>query len=134
MTMTEGKFFAAARIIVGPPMSMFSKASSSVTPGLRIVSTKGYRFPTTTSMPSMPRSLSSATWESKSRLARIPAWMTGCRVLTRPSRISGNPVTSESSVTGSPAAVSSPRVPPVLMISNPASISFPANSTAPVLS
>ena len=33
--MTLGKFLAAARSIVGPPMSMFSRASSRVTPGLR---------------------------------------------------------------------------------------------------
>ena len=35
------QFFAAERTIVGPPMSMFSIASSSVQPGLAMVAAKG---------------------------------------------------------------------------------------------
>ena len=38
---TCGQFFAAARTIDGPPMSMFSIASSSVQPGLATVSRNG---------------------------------------------------------------------------------------------
>jgi len=41
MTATPLWFLAAARIIVGPPMSMFSTASRSVTSGLSIVSRNG---------------------------------------------------------------------------------------------
>ena len=37
----EGMVLAAARTMVGPPMSTCSIASSSVTPGLRIVASKG---------------------------------------------------------------------------------------------
>lgn len=37
-------FLAAARSMVGPPISMFSIASSKVTPGFSMVARKGYRL------------------------------------------------------------------------------------------
>ena len=40
-TATEAKFLAALRSIDGPPISMFSIASSSVTPGRVTVASKG---------------------------------------------------------------------------------------------
>jgi hypothetical protein len=40
-TAAKGKFFAAARIMVGPPMSMFSITSCSVTPRRAAVSSNG---------------------------------------------------------------------------------------------
>ena len=40
-TPTPPWFLAAPRIMLGPPMSMFSMASSTVTPGLATVCSKG---------------------------------------------------------------------------------------------
>ncbi len=40
-TPTSFQFFAALRTMAGPPMSMFSMASSSVQPGLATVASKG---------------------------------------------------------------------------------------------
>ena len=40
-TATSFQFFAAERTIAGPPMSMFSIASSSVQPGLATVASNG---------------------------------------------------------------------------------------------
>ena len=40
-TVTNFMFFAAERIMVGPPMSMFSIASSRETPGRATVASKG---------------------------------------------------------------------------------------------
>ena len=56
------------------------------------------------------------------------------QVLTRPSRHSGNPVTSDTPVTGTPAASRALAVPPVDSTSKPRATSSLANSTAPVLS
>ena len=51
---------------------------------------------------------------------RMPPWTRGCSVLTRPSRISGAPVKSLTSRTGTPASASACAVPPVDRISRPA--------------
>src|SRR5262245_4770341 len=69
-----------------------------------------------------------------SRIARMPPWMRGCNVLTRPSSISGKPVTSATSSTFNPASASDLRVPPVETSSTPKPASALANSTSPVLS
>src|SRR5262249_37445027 len=59
----------------------------------------------------------------------------GCSVFTRPSRISGNFVSSEMSFTGRPASASVFRVPPVAINSTPYLVtSSRAKSTRPVLS
>ena len=58
----------------------------------------------------------------------------GCSVLTRPSSISGKPVCSATSVTGSPASASSLAVPPVESSATPSACSARARSTTPVLS
>ena len=47
---TYALFLAAERTIVGPPISMFSIASSNATFGFAIVSRKGYKFTTTKSI------------------------------------------------------------------------------------
>src|SRR5690606_10773745 len=60
--------------------------------------------------------------------------MAGCSVLTRPSMISGNPVTSDTSVTAMPAARSASAVPPVDTITTPWRTRPAAKSTIPVLS
>ena len=60
--------------------------------------------------------------------------MTGCRVLTRPSSISGKPVSSATSVTGSALSASSFAVPPVDTSRMPSAASERAKSTMPVLS
>ena len=53
------------------------------------------------------------------RSARMPPWIRGCSVLTRPPSISGEPVTSETAVTAMPASRSAAAVPPDETISTP---------------
>src|SRR3954468_15597629 len=69
-----------------------------------------------------------------SRIASRPPCTEGCSVFTRPSIISGNPVTSETSSTSSPASASVLRVPPVEISVTPCSANARANSTRPALS
>ena len=57
----------------------------------------------------------------------------GCMVLTRPSSISGNPVTSSTRVTGMPESLSSLAVPPVEMTVTPMSVRPLANDSTPLL-
>src|SRR5436309_9316503 len=64
----------------------------------------------------------------------MPPWIFGCSVLTRPSIISGKPVTSDTLVTGRPASVSARAVPPVDTSSKPRASRPRARSTRPVLS
>src|SRR5688572_8848040 len=58
----------------------------------------------------------------------------GCSVFTRPSMISGKPVTAETSVTARPALPIARAVPPVEISSKPSAASSRASSTMPVLS
>ncbi len=67
------------------------------------------------------------------RRARMPACTFGCSVFTRPSIISGKPVTSEIPATGSPAARRARAVPPVDTSSHPAAARAVANGTRPGL-
>ena len=62
------------------------------------------------------------------------AYTLGCRVFTRPSQISGKPVTSLILITSTPLSAKSFIVPPVAIISQPKARSCCANSTTPVLS
>ena len=55
-------------------------------------------------MPPMPCSAMASAWSGASRTPSRPPCTIGCRVLTRPSIISGKPVRSETSFTGRPAA------------------------------
>ena len=57
----------------------------------------------------------------------------GCMVLTRPSSISGKPVTSSTRVTGMPESLSSFAVPPVEMTVTPMSVRPLANDSTPLL-
>src|SRR3954451_23418270 len=78
---------------------------------------------------------SMAAWCSGfARTPRSPPWTAGCKVLTRPSIISGNFVRSEISCTGSPASASALCVPPVETRAIPRSLKPRAKSTRPVLS
>ena len=133
-TATSCQFFAAERTIAGPPMSIFSIASSSVQPGFAIVVSKGYRFTTRRSIVGMPCAASAAMCSGTSRRASRPPWMVGCSVFTRPSSISGKPVWSATSVTARPASASSFAVPPVDSSLTPSALSSRANSSTPVLS
>ena len=133
-TATSFQFLAALRTMAGPPMSMFSIASSSVQPGLATVASNGYRLTTSRSMVAMPCSFSAAMCSGRSRRANSPPWTLGCRVLTRPSSISGKPVSSATSVTGRPCSASSLAVPPVEMSFTPRACRLRASSTIPVLS
>src|SRR3954451_24562784 len=67
-------------------------------------------------------------------MASRPPCTLGCRVLTVPSIISGKPVSSETSLTLSPAAAIAFAVPPVETSSTPWPTSARANSASPVLS
>ena len=61
----------------------------------------------------MPCSFILATCAGLSRKARMPPWIFGCRVFTRPSIISGKPVSSETSFTAILLSRKSAAVPPV---------------------
>src|SRR5439155_23813125 len=65
---------------------------------------------------------------------KMPPCTLGCRVLTRPSSISGKPVSSEMSFTRMPESRSSFAVPPVEISSTPKPARLRAKSTNPVLS
>src|SRR5208337_3849602 len=73
-------------------------------------------------------------WLARSRRARMPACTLGCRVLTRPSSISGKPGKSETSVTGTPPSRNILAVPPVDRISTWRPARNWPNSTMPLLS
>src|SRR5215204_3950592 len=64
----------------------------------------------------------------------MPPWIFGCSVLTRPSIISGKPVTSETFTTGSPASAKAFAVPPVETNSKPRAASALPNGIRPDLS
>ena len=64
---------AAARIIVGPPMSMFSIASLSLTCRRPTVRSNGYRFTHTRSISSTSYSSAAWRWAGESRNASRPA-------------------------------------------------------------
>ena len=66
--------------------------------------------------------------------ASSPACTLGCNVLTLPSNDSGNPVTSSTGVTGTPASAITFAVPPVETISTPAACRPVASSNRPLLS
>src|SRR5215218_11344236 len=68
------------------------------------------------------------------RRASSAACSRGCRVFTRPPRISSEPVNPETSVTSIPASRSAVAVPPVERISTPSAASPLAKSATPVLS
>src|SRR5687767_1927460 len=82
----------------------------------------------------MPAFSIAAMCSSDSRCASRPPWIFGCRVLTRPSSISGKPVCDATSVTRTPSFSSSLAVPPVERSCTPSAPSPRANSTTPVLS
>ncbi len=122
---TYSWFLAAARTMVGPPTSISSMEGSDE---------NGYRFDTTRSMASMPLASRSARCSGLERSARIPPWILGWRVFTRPPSISGEPVTSATSVWAMPASLSVAAVLPLATSSHPSSERPRANSTRPSLS
>ena len=113
MVVTCLKFLAAARNIVGPPISIFSIASSSVTSGLATVCWKGYKLTTTISIKSMCCSDNCSKCSGLLRSAKIPPCTAGCNVFTRPSIISGNCVNSDTDLTVTLASSKARFVPPV---------------------
>ena len=127
-------FLAAARTIAGPPMSICSTSSSPRGPG-------GERLPERVEVDDDAAGTARCRARQGRRVAGSrgsasrPACTCGCSVLTRPSRISGKPVTSSTVVTGDAGARRcGPRVPPVETSSTPAACSAAASSTRPVLS
>ena len=81
----------------------------------------------------MPAARSASRWSARRRSARSPAWTRGWSVFTRPSSISGKPVTAATSVTGRPASRRARAVPPVLTSSQPRTTSPRPRSTRPRL-
>src|SRR5215217_2781978 len=79
-------------------------------------------------------SASCATWSASERRARMPPWMRGCSVFTRPSRISGEPVCSETCTAGTPLSFRCLSVPPVLRMRQPSLCRPCAKGSRPVLS
>ena len=71
------------------------------------------------SMGAMPLVSISLTCSGFVRTESSPPCTLGCKVFTRPSIISGKPVTSLMPMVGTPAASNALRVPPVEIISNP---------------
>ena len=133
--MTSAWFFAADLTIAGPPISIISISSCSLAGGSRAaVSSKGYRFTHTMSIDPYPISTSFSISCFESRLASIPPWTAGCRVLTLPSNISGWPVASDTSITSIPESLSLVAVPPVDRIAQPMDCNDAASSSIPVLS
>src|SRR4249919_2686768 len=82
----------------------------------------------------MPCLASSSTCSARRRSANSPPWILGCSVFTRPPSISGNAVTSSTSVTGNPASRNVCAVPPDETSVAPSSTSARPSSTIPVLS
>ncbi len=132
-TATEAWFFAAARTIAGPPMSICSMDSSTDAPDAT-VSWNGYRLDTSSSNGATPRSVSCSRCAGRRVSASRPACTRGCSVLTRPSSTSGKPVRSSTLVTGTPAAAIAAAVEPVDTISTPPACRAVASSISPVLS
>src|SRR5262245_32367844 len=126
-------FFAAARIIAGPPMSMFSMQSSNEAP-FATVASNGYRFTTSRSIGLMWCCSIAARCSLFPRIASSPPCTFGCSVLTRPSIISGEPVRSATSTTERPASLSAFAVPPVETSSTLKCASSRKNGTSPALS
>src|SRR4249919_2088262 len=75
-----------------------------------------------------------ATCSLLPRIASSPPCTFGCSVLTRPSIISGEPVSSTTSITLRPASVNAFAVPPVETSSTPRWASCDANAMSPALS
>ena len=94
----------------------------------------GYRLTTTNEMGSIPCARKSSRCVGSSRSAKMPACTLGCKVTTRCPSIAGNPVSSATSVTASPAASMALAVPPLDTRVQPARDKASANSTIPVLS
>src|SRR5688572_986202 len=86
------------------------------------------------SMSGIECALTASRWSALFRMASTPPAIIGCRVLTRPSSISGNCVSSATSRTGTPDARSMAAVPPVDTSSTPRDWRPAPNSTTPVLS
>ncbi len=120
--------------MLGPPISISSIRWLNAMPGFAAVCTNGYRFTTTMSIGVMPCSPRVAMSSGRPRRARMPPWTAGCSVFTRPSMISGKPVTAEMPVTGIPAVSRARAVPPVDTSSYPRPARAWANGSRPVLS
>src|SRR5690348_409819 len=115
-------------------MSMFSITSSRRTPDFAAAFSKAYRFTTTMSIGAIPCFAAAARCSALPRRCRMPPCTLGCSVFTRPSNISGKPVSSDTSRTARPASRRAFAVPPVETSSTPNPASTRAKSTRPVLS
>ena len=111
-------------------MSTCSTASLVDTFASFTVSTNGYKLHTTIDMKSYFCLCISAMSDSILR-AKIPPWIAGCRVFTRPPSISGAPVTSDTSLTGKLASRSVLAEPPLATNLKPSELRVRANSMRP---
>ena len=115
-------------------MSIFSIRWPNSTPACPAVFSKAYKFTTTRSIGKIPCSATAASCSALPRMYKRPPCTRGCSVFTRPSSISGNPVSWLMSSTANPASRSTRAVPPVETSSTPRSASTRAKATSPVLS
>ena len=121
--------------MLGPPMSMFSIASSKrdarlLNGLLERVKIDADQVDRVDAMLLHRRDVLGIIAQGQQRAVDA-----GCSVFTRPSIISGKPVTCATSVTGNPCSRRNLAVPPVLISSTPnSSCSAVANSASPVLS
>ena len=111
MTATEAWFFAELRTIAGPPMSICSMRQSGTRAG-------SYRRSERIEVADqqIERSTPSSVICAMRRQPQVgeqTGMDHGCKVLTRPSRHSGNPVTFSIGVTGRPASAIVSAVEPV---------------------
>ena len=88
ITNTSRWFFAAPRIMLGPPISIFSIINDSSFVAAT-VSSKGYRSTITKSISGILYCFISATSVSTSLLPKIPPNTDGCSVLTLPPKMEG---------------------------------------------
>ena len=132
-TATFAWFFAAARTIAGPPMSICSTQASK-SPPAATVSRNGYRLATSRSNGAIPNCANCSACAGSRRSASSPACTAGCSVLTRPSRHSGNPVSSSTFVADTPSPAIRSAVLPVDTIATPACASAATSPSSPVLS
>ena len=115
-------------------MSIISINSASGAGGsFAATASNGYRLTQTKSTVRYPSSSSISMSSARSRRTRIPPCTAGCRVLTRPSKHSGCPVASLTSMTGKPASRKAREVPPVESNSQPRELRDFPSSTIPSL-
>src|SRR5438309_107509 len=130
-SLTSARAAAASWMLLKPGSLPCSCTAPPSPPGC---DPNGYRLQQSRSMVLNPWVSRAAMCSGLSRRASSPAWTPGCRVLTRPSIISGNPVSSETGFASIAASESTFSVLPVAKRSKPKRWSPRAKPVSPFLS